>query len=166
MASSLMSYLPQAEGFLPKWLLFVRSMHDEQPTLNQALMLLDLKSSTLTSNLHQISVVSIGNSVQAYLTLHYTQRIYSLTNVTPVHGRTFGTWTAMAALVRLYAAYHINESAWYQMAIATFLLAGWHFFSEWLYFGTTKWGSPLAGPALVSTCSLAWMVSQWGWYVR
>ncbi|KAH9868957.1 hypothetical protein J1614_008034 [Plenodomus biglobosus] len=145
MASTLLSYLPPAEGLLPKWLLFV-------------------------------AIISIGNSIQAYTTLTFTSRVYNPTpidppptipkHVTALSSRTFGTWTLLTSLVRLYAAYHINEPAMYQLAMWTYAVAWAHFMSEWWVFGTTRWGKPLAGPVLVANTSLLWMLMQWGWYVK
>ncbi|KAL8841836.1 MAG: hypothetical protein Q9205_002461 [Flavoplaca limonia] len=131
------SYLPQNEGYLQYWLLL-------------------------------LSVVSIGNSVQSYLTTSYTRRVYSApeTTVTPLHARTFGTYTALASIIRLYAAYNITNPMLYQLAIWTYIVALGHFYSEWLVFGTARWGKGLAGPVIISVSSLAWMVMQWGVYVR
>lgn len=150
-------YLPQHEGLLPKWLLFV-------------------------------SIVSIGNSFQAYLTLAYTSRIYSEnpnpstpstksfnayphplapnTTVTPLSARTFGTWTLIQSIVRLYCAYNISNPQIYQLAYLTYAVAWLHFMSEWFVFKTAKWGAPLAGPIIVANGSLIWMALQWGYYVK
>ncbi|KAF2847018.1 ergosterol biosynthesis protein-like protein [Plenodomus tracheiphilus IPT5] len=145
MSSSILSYLPPAEGLLPKWLLFV-------------------------------AVISIANSAQAYTTLTFTSRVYNPSpidppptipkHVTALSSRTFGTWTLLTSLVRLYAAYNINDPAMYQLAMWTYGVAWAHFMSEWWVFGTTRWGKPLAGPVVVANLSLVWMWMQWGWYVR
>jgi hypothetical protein len=121
----------------------------------------------------------MGNSIQAYSTLAYTSRVYigrSLTPnskpsavnspVTPLSGRMFGTWTLIQSIVRLYAAYNIDSPAFYQLAFITYGVAFAHFTSEWLYFKSTSWQEGLAGPVIVSTCSLVWMVAQWGFYVK
>ncbi|KAK3111871.1 ergosterol biosynthesis protein [Teratosphaeriaceae sp. CCFEE 6253] len=132
------SYLPPSPGLLPKWLLF-------------------------------LSIVSIGNSIQAYVSLKGSREVYAGTSpsqVTPLSARTFGTWTALSSIIRLYAAYHIHEPVVYQLALWTYGLAFAHFFSEWLVFGTAKWGRGLAGPAVISTVSLSWMLAQWGSYVK
>ncbi|KAF3916595.1 hypothetical protein ABW20_dc0103336 [Dactylellina cionopaga] len=102
---------PQAPGLLPKFLLFV-------------------------------SVVSVANSFQCYATLKFTKRVYSGKpfEVNGLSSRTFGTWTLLASLVRFYAAYNISNPAVYDICIGTFVFAGWHFFSEWLYFGTARYG--------------------------
>ena len=86
--------------------------------------------------------------------------------MTPLSARTFGTWTALTAIVRLYAAYHISEPHMYVLALCTFGVAWAHFMAEWLFFRTARWGSGLAGPVLVSSGSLVWMGLQWGWYVK
>lgn len=123
-----------------------------------------------------VALISTANSLQAYTTLTFTSRVYNPTpidpppttpkHVTALSSRTFGTWTLLTSLVRLYAAYHINEPAMYQLAMWTYGVAWLHFMSEWLVFGTTRWGRPLAGPVLVANGSLIWMLLQWGWYVK
>ncbi|KIN08158.1 hypothetical protein OIDMADRAFT_152279 [Oidiodendron maius Zn] len=156
--SAIEPYLPQHEGLLPKWLLFV-------------------------------STVSVLNSVQAYLTLTYTARVYSedpslngsnkksdepphrasghpTSTATPLSSRLFGTWTVIQSIVRMYAAYYISNPQIYQLAFLTYAVAFAHFVSEWFVFGTVKWGAPLAGPVIISTSSLVWMWLQWGYYVQ
>ena len=86
--------------------------------------------------------------------------------VTPLSARTFGTWTAISSIVRLYAAYNIQAPVVYQLCFWTFVVAGFHFYSEWLVFGTARFGRGLAGPLAVATGSGVWMIAQWGGYVR
>ncbi|KAI9798743.1 MAG: ergosterol biosynthesis protein [Piccolia ochrophora] len=133
----MVAFLPQHDGLLPLWLLL-------------------------------ISLVSILNSAQAYSTLKYTQRVYSASpaSVTALSARTFGTWTFLSSVIRLYAAYNISEPAFYQLAICTFVLAFLHFMSEWNIFKTAAWGAGLAGPVFVASGSLVWMLTQWGYYVQ
>ncbi|KAF7914698.1 uncharacterized protein EAF01_001104 [Botrytis porri] len=152
--TTLTPYLPQHEGVLPQWLLF-------------------------------ISVTSLFNTVQCYLTLHFNAQIYNAvpksntplspgtsqsypltTSATPLSSRTFGTWTLLTAVVRLQTAYYISNPQIYQLGYATFLVAWLHFMGEWWVFGTTKMGKGLAGPVAVSTGTLIWMSVQWGSYVR
>lgn len=85
--------------------------------------------------------------------------------VTPLSARTFGTWTAITAIVRLYAAYHINEKAVYELSQWSFVIAWLHFISEWAIFRTTRLGAGLAGPLIVSTSSIIWMWLQRDFYV-
>jgi hypothetical protein len=116
----------------------------------------------------QLATVSIANSIQCYSTLTFTKRVYSgqPEQVTPLSARTFGTWTFVSAIVRLYAAYHINEPHMYQLAFAMFVGAYVHFMSEWLYFKTAKWGAGLTGPIVISTVSVVWMLAQWDYYTN
>ncbi|OCK81896.1 ergosterol 28 [Lepidopterella palustris CBS 459.81] len=141
----LKSYLPSHEGLLPKWLLL-------------------------------ISLVSVANSAQTYTNLALTQQVYlgpsttktpskSSSPVTPLSARTFGTWTFLSSIIRLYAAYYIDNKAVYEIAMCSFAVAWAHFVSEWLWYGTARWGKGLAGPATVSSVSLVWMLSQWKFYV-
>ena len=85
--------------------------------------------------------------------------------VTPLSGRKFGTWTLLTSIVRLYAAYHINEPGMYTLGMWTYGVAWMHFMGEWWVFGTTRWGKPLAGPVIVSTTSLVWMFLQKDYYL-
>jgi hypothetical protein len=73
------------------------------------------------ANNSQTALMSVGNSIQAYSTLHFTSRVYNPTSIDPppavpkhvtgLSSRTFGTWTFMAAVIRLYAAYNITNAA-------------------------------------------------------
>jgi hypothetical protein len=134
-----------------------------------------LNLSSLTRPLPQIAIVSIGNSIGCYTSLRGTREVYSgaapspappsKSPVTPLSARTFGTWTALSSVVRLYAAYHIHEKAVYELCLWTYGIAFAHFLSEWWVFGTAKWGRGLASPVVVSTGTLVWMMRQWGAYV-
>ena len=148
------SYLPSTDdGYLPYWLLVVSIFPTSELTYSQPNF--------------KVSITSALNSVQAYATISYTARVYSSPSrpVTPLSSRTFGTWTLLSAIIRLYAAYNISDPTMYQLALWTYTLALGHFACEWFYFGTAKWGAGLAGPVLVSTGSLAWMFWQWESYV-
>lgn len=125
-------------------------------------------------------MVSIANSMQAYISLKGTQEVYagpaaspnskpgkeSSSPVTPLSARTFGTWTAISSIVRLYAAYHINDPTIYEICMWTFGIAFAHFMSEWLVFGTARWSRGLAGPVFVATGTLTWMALQRTAYVQ
>lgn len=86
--------------------------------------------------------------------------------VNELSARTFGTWTALSSIVRLYTAYHINNPVVYEICLWTYAIAFAHFFSEWLVFGSARWGRGLASPVAVSTLTMAWMLSQWSYYVN
>ena len=125
-------------------------------------------SAQTTNHSFQVSLISVGNSIQAYSTLTYTREIYGLAphQVTSLSGRTFGTWTFLSSIIRLYAALNIHDPLVFQLALATYGVAWLHFVSEWVGFGTARWGRALAGPVVVSTGTLAWMLSTWGSYVQ
>ena len=124
-------------------------------------------------------MVSIANSVQSYVSLKGTQEVYAgsaatinsktgkeqTSPVTPLSARTFGTWTAISSIVRLYAAYHVGDPTIYEICMWTFGIAFMHFMSEWLVFGTARWSRGLAGPVFVATGTLTWMVVQRNAYV-
>lgn len=125
------------------------------------------KVSSLTT-FDQVSIISTANSIQAYSTLTYTREIYGRAPnlVTALSGRTFGTWTFLSSIIRLYAALNIHDPLVYQLALATYAVAWGHFMSEWFAFGTARWGRALAGPVIVSTGTLIWMLTTWSEYVR
>ncbi|EEQ41721.1 putative ergosterol biosynthetic protein [Clavispora lusitaniae] len=138
--SSLLPPTTPAGGFLPHWLLF-------------------------------ISVVSVFNSCQTYMVkdLSLTRKVYSSapqTEVTNLSARTFGTWTFLTSIVRFYGAYNlIGNETMYNLCIWTFVVAGVHFVSEWLWFKNCKLDKGLAGPLVVSSASLVWMFSQKEFYL-
>lgn len=78
--------------------------------------------------------------------------------VSSLQSRTFGTWTTLSSVVRLYAAYNIHNKVAYELCMATWLIALAHFASEWLVFGTAKMSRGLASPLLVAGVSGAWMI--------
>ncbi|KAH3665748.1 hypothetical protein OGAPHI_003936 [Ogataea philodendri] len=115
----------------------------------------------------QISAVSVFNSVQTYVNTDLTKRVYEANPnaVTPLSARTFGTWTLLAAIVRIYASYYISNPQLYDVCLYSYVLALLHFGSEWLLFKTAKFGKGLLGPLIVATTSITWMVSKRNEYV-
>ncbi|PWY84735.1 ergosterol 28 [Aspergillus sclerotioniger CBS 115572] len=133
--ASLLSYLPPFEGILPQWLALV-------------------------------SVISAANSIQAYRSESYAADLYNAKSVdgrpptNPLSSRTFGTWTFLSSVVRMYAAYNINNPAVYDLAIWTFGLALLHFVGEWLGFGSAQLKGRFISPLIVASSTLAWMLTQ------
>jgi hypothetical protein len=68
--------------------------------------------------------------------------------------------------VRLAAAYNLDHPTFYKLAFGTYVVAWVHFMSEWFIFKTVEWGAPLAGPVMVSTGTMVWMLNQWSYYVK
>lgn len=112
--------------------------------------------------------MSVGNTIQAFITTKNTRQVYllSASETSALSSRIFGTWTIVSAIIRLYTAYNISNPQVYQLAIWAYVIAWAHFMSEWLVFKTAAWGRGLAGPIIISTGSLIWMLSQWGYYVK
>ncbi|TFY69997.1 hypothetical protein EVJ58_g121 [Rhodofomes roseus] len=134
---SLLGLLPQAEGWLPTWQLIV-------------------------------AVMAAFNTAQNFATIKLTRRIYNTASqpVTPLQARTFAIWTLTSAAIRLYAAYYINVKPVYDLALFSYLFAFGHFGSEIFFFGNAKLPGPVLSTVIVSTFSLAWMLSQYDFYVR
>jgi len=86
--------------------------------------------------------------------------------VTPLSARTFGTWTFLVGIVRIYAAYHIDEKPWYQLAIWTYLVGFAHFMSEAFVFKTARPQGPWLAPTAVAVTSLVWLIAQYESYVK
>ena len=85
---------------------------------------------------------------------------------TPLSSRTFGTWTAAVGLVRIFAAYHINEPAWYQMQMLTNVVGLIHFGLEAFVYKTSPPSGPWLAPVSVALIGTIWSIAQYGFYVR
>ncbi|MCJ1289621.1 ergosterol biosynthesis protein [Xylographa carneopallida] len=132
------SYLPPHEGLLPYWLLLA-------------------------------SIAAISNSVNSYRSLRWPRQTYAsplaASQVTPFAARVYGTWTFLSAVVRVFAAYRIDDPGFYALTLATFALALTHFTAEWLAFGTMQADKGCATVMLVSGSSVVWMLLQRGFYL-
>ncbi|KEF58963.1 uncharacterized protein A1O9_03806 [Exophiala aquamarina CBS 119918] len=146
------SFLPASEGYLPLFVLFV-------------------------------GVTALGNAVQCYNTMSYTRRVYpgqaaskssrstpsdvaSTSPATPLSSRTFGTWTAAVGIVRIFAAYHINEPAWYQLQMLTNVVGLVHFGLEAFVYKTSPPSGPWLAPVCVALIGEIWSIAQYNFYVR
>ncbi|PWY80487.1 ergosterol biosynthesis protein Erg28 [Aspergillus heteromorphus CBS 117.55] len=138
--AALLSYLPPFEGLLPKWLFLV-------------------------------SVVSAANSIQAYRSESYAADLYNgrtadgRPHTNALSARTFGTWTFLSSIVRLYAAYYITTPAVYDLALWTFGIALLHFVGEWVAFGSAQLKGRFVSPLIVASSTLTWMLTQREWYL-
>ncbi|KAB5592529.1 Ergosterol biosynthetic protein [Ceratobasidium theobromae] len=114
-----------------------------------------------------VSSLAVFNTVQNFLTLSLTKRIYCNQphNVTALQSRTFAIWTLTSAIIRFYCAYHVNQKVIYDLTMWTYVLAFGHFSSEFLIFRTAGIGPGLLSPVVVSTTSFFWMWSQYDFYV-
>jgi hypothetical protein len=80
--------------------------------------------------------------------------------------RAFGTFSLLNGIIRLYGAYCINDPHVYAIVMFTYAVALFHFSAELLVYGTAELGEGLAGPLIVASSSLAWMLSQWSFYIK
>lgn len=62
----------------------------------------------------------------------------------------------MSAVLRLYAAYNITNPVVYDLAIWSYVIAGWHFYSEWLIFGTASYACPVPNLLVFSEGLIVW----------
>ena len=77
--------------------------------------------------------------------------------MTPLAGRLFGTWTFVACIVRLYAAYHLNLGPVYNIAYWTYIVALGHFGTELFVFKSMTFGLPQFFPFAIASMTLIWM---------
>ena len=86
--------------------------------------------------------------------------------VTPLAARLFGTYTFLAAVVRIYASYNLHLAPVYDMAIWTYVIALFHFASEWAVYRSAYLGPPILFPFFFATVGITWMASQYSFYVK
>ncbi len=87
-----------------------------------------------------------------------------LNGQTPRAARLFGTWAFLAGILRIYAAFRIEDGDMYRLAMWTYGIAAAHYGIEGLVFGTPDPGRKWA--LIVSVSTLAWMIAQAGFYVQ
>lgn len=68
--------------------------------------------------------------------------------VTGLSARTFGTWTLLSAIIRVWAAVEIHDPTLYRLALVTYYLALGHFATETLVYRTA--GKGALSPFIVS----------------
>lgn len=127
---------------------------------------LTIEPTQSTNNFPKVSVVSTANSLQAYRSETYAAQLYNARSsdgrsaVNALSARTFGTWTFLSAVVRMYAAYNISTPVAYDLAAWTFGIALFHFVGELLGFGTAQLKGRFVSPLIVASGTLAWMLTQ------
>ncbi|ESK89041.1 transmembrane domain-containing protein [Moniliophthora roreri MCA 2997] len=146
-------FIPQSEGWLPSWQLFIAATSLFNTVQNFA-------GIKLTRHLYGGSALGISS----YCISRAVNAHHKLVN--PLQARTFAIWTLTTSIVRGYAAYNLHLKPIYDIALLTYLLAFAHFTSEVLIFRSVKFTPPLIAPMLVATSSLAWMIMQYDFYVK
>ena len=99
--------------------------------------------------------------------MRLTPRIYARARdqVSPLMSRMMGTWTTTSAMIRIYAAYNINNPAVYQLCMISFMIALISFGLEVFVYKTAPLSSPGVYPAIImSSIMFAWMYSSYDFY--
>ena len=151
------SYLPQAAGMLPAFLLFVLKP------------LFSASQNSSPTNKYQNTTLCWGNSLQCFLAPAKLHDLYSGPNgaaqVTKLSAHTMGVWTLLSGLLRLYTAYHLGNPQLYTVALGSYAISVTHFVSEFLVFRTMKLDFGCFLSIGIDIVGLAWMYNQWDWYV-
>jgi len=69
-------------------------------------------------------------------------------------------------IVRIFAAYHIDEPAWYQMQLITNLVGIFHFSMEAFVYKTARPSGAWFAPVVVALFGTGWSLAQYGYYVK
>jgi len=86
--------------------------------------------------------------------------------VTPLAARLFGTYTFISAIVRIYASYNLHLAPVYNIALWTYIVALFHFGTEWAVYRTAYIGPPILFPFFFASVGILWMTSQYNFYVQ
>jgi hypothetical protein len=86
--------------------------------------------------------------------------------VTPLAARLFGTYTFISAIVRIYASYNLHLAPVYNIALWTYIVALFHFGTEWAVYRTAYIGPPILFPFFFASVGIFWMASQYNFYVQ
>ncbi len=86
--------------------------------------------------------------------------------VTPLAARLSGTYTLISAIVRIYASYYLHVAPVYHITVCTYVVALFHFGTEFAVYKTAPFGLPVFLPFLFATLGITWMTTQYGFYVQ
>jgi hypothetical protein len=156
-------FLPQTEGFLPWWLLLTSvaafgNCIQSYTTLHYSRRVYPLRFVPNSNLPPKTATFNPEDSVAKLVAAPaQTKDKNASDQLTPLAGRLFGTYTVVAALVRLYAAYNITAQPMYDLAMWTYVVALGHFVSEFLVYKTMDFGLPQFFPFTVSTSGLIGM---------
>ncbi|WVF70660.1 hypothetical protein IAT40_005453 [Kwoniella sp. CBS 6097] len=113
------------------------------------------------------SVAGSYNAIQNYFVIWQSKEVYAgkADEMTHLAGRIFAAWTTLASVIRGMAAYNIHDPIAYNLAIATYALATFHFTAELLVFGGVKLNRASIGPLVIGWTGLIWTLTQRMHYV-
>ncbi|CAD5179847.1 ergosterol biosynthetic protein 28-like [Musa acuminata AAA Group] len=86
--------------------------------------------------------------------------VFSQTQMTDVHGRTFGIWTLLTCTLCFLCAFNLENRALYAATFLSFIYAFGHFLTEYLIYHTMV-ASNLTTVGIFAGTSIVWMLLQW-----
>ncbi|KAJ3051378.1 ergosterol biosynthesis protein [Rhizophlyctis rosea] len=117
-----------------------------------------------------VGVLAVYNAVQCFVpSMRLTHRIYAKqpAQASPLFARMMGTWTLTSALIRIYAAYNMNNPVAYYLCMWSYVLALGSFGSEVFIFKTAPISSPGVFPVFIlAPVSLFWMYTSQSQYLK
>ncbi|KAJ4788071.1 Ergosterol biosynthetic protein 28 [Rhynchospora pubera] len=86
--------------------------------------------------------------------------VFSQTEMTDVHGRTFGVWTLLTCTLCFLCAFNLESKPLYMATFLSFIYALGHFLTEHLIYHTMT-VSNLSTVAFFAGTSIIWMLLEW-----
>ncbi|EOX97247.1 Erg28 like protein [Theobroma cacao] len=91
--------------------------------------------------------------------------VYSKSQVTEVHGRTFGIWTLLTCTLCYLCAFNLENKALCLVTFLSFVYAFVHFLTEYLIYGTTTVRN-LSAVSFFAGTSIIWMLLHSGIHIN
>lgn len=173
-----MTILPQADGYLPYYLLFVShpsfnrqpasENSSDEPRPSRRRITLQPKREKLTPS-PQLSILAAVHVTGCYTlpTSASLKQFNGPNRPAPeppaLLARVFGFKNMYTGLIRLYAAYNIENAPLYDLATLTIVGVLALYASEMLVFRTAR-AQEMAGPLVQASVALVWMVWQREYY--
>ncbi|KAG0521931.1 hypothetical protein BDA96_08G204200 [Sorghum bicolor] len=86
--------------------------------------------------------------------------VFSQTEMTDVHGRTFGVWTLLTCTLCFLCALNLENRPLYLATFLSFIYALGHFLTEYLIYHTMA-AANLSTVGFFAGTSIIWMLLQW-----
>lgn len=86
--------------------------------------------------------------------------VFSTSEMTEVHGRTFGVWTLLTCTLCFMCALNLENGPLYLVTLLSFFYALGHFLTEYLIYHTMAITN-LAAVAFFAGTSIVWMILHW-----
>ncbi|KAG6543462.1 hypothetical protein Mapa_015132 [Marchantia paleacea] len=86
--------------------------------------------------------------------------VFSKTEMSEIHGRTFGTWTLLTCTLCIICAMNLDDKPLYLTTLLSFVYALGHFITEVLIYETMAIKN-LATVSLFAVPSLVWMIVEY-----